>query len=42
MKVGEGEDGSKIGIFLENDFWTPQAPPLLLILYMDLTESVSI
>ena len=27
------------GIFLENDFWT--SPPLLSILYMDLTESVS-
>ena len=26
------------GIFLENGFWTP---PLLSILYMDLTESVS-
>ena len=28
----------QIGIFLENDFWTPplRPPPLLSILYMDL------
>ena len=29
-----------IGNFLENDFLTP-LPPILSILYMDLTESVS-
>ena len=29
-----------MGIFLENDFWTP--PPLLSILCMDLTESVNL
>ena len=30
----------KIGFSQENDFRTPQPPPLLSILYMDLTESV--
>ena len=30
------------GILLENDFWTtPPGPPLLSVLHMDLTESVS-
>ena len=35
----EGINVHYSGIFLENDFWTPQPPPLLSILYMGLTGS---